>query len=669
MQMHMKRPSDLWPLTLCTIVEDRCRTVTRGIAALGLATLTMLCLPVPALAAEGAATSTSAEIRGGGIHVIPRPAQIEAGAGHFTLTAQTAILVSPETEGLGRALGAMLAPATGFRSKVVTAAFGTARAGAIALSLSGDAGRLGDEGYELQVLADRVSIKATKPAGLFYGCQTLRQLLPSQIFSSTPVKDAAWTMPCVTITDRPRFAWRGLMLDSGHDFQRLDFVKRYIDLMALHKFNLFHWHLTDLGTWSIEIKGRPKLLEAATRGPGVKPGSYTQEEIREVVRYAAERYITVMPEIDMPGHEPPALLAYPELDCPLPRGVDKNGKPVRPWQFCVGNEKTYAFLEEVLSQVVDLFPGPYVHIGGDECPKDRWLKCPLCQARMQESNLKNGEELQSYFIQRIGKFLQSKGRRMIGWDEILEGGLAPNATVMSWRGMGGGIAAAKAGHDVVMAPTEWTYFDYPNTPLAKGYSFEPVPKELTAAQAEHVLGAQAQMWTDNHPSEARIDALVYPRAAALAEVVWSPAASRDYQAFEVRLQAHLPRLVALGVRYMPLSKNTGTPVGNWSTKKLLATPEIMEWSLTKGITGAGRYRIKFQYEGGASRLMIHGVEIVQEGKVLATDKHSGFTGASDVDNEYHVELPQLSAAPLTLRATVSTDEVDSRGRVQIEKTP
>ena len=665
----MKRPSDLRPLALSICVPNPRRPAKRDFAALGLAALTLLSHPAPARAAAGVATSKNAENRGPGIAVIPRPAQIQAGEGRFTLRAQTTIRVSPETAGQGRDLAAALASAMGFRLKVVTGASGKARAGAIELSLSGDAARLGDEGYELQVLADRVVIQAAKPAGVFYGCQTLRQLLPPQIFSATPVKDVAWTMPCVTITDRPRFAWRGLMLDSGHDFQRLDFVKRFIDLMALHKFNLFHWHLTDLGTWSLEIKGRPKLLEAATRGPGVKPGFYTQEEVRDVVRYAAARYITVMPEIDMPGHEPPALLAYPELDCPLPRGVDKNGQPIRPWQFCVGNEKTYAFLEEVLSQVVDLFPGPYVHVGGDECPKDRWLKCPLCQARMKEQNLKNGEELQSYFIQRIGKFLQSKGRRMIGWDEILEGGLAPNATVMSWRGMGGGIAAAKAGHDVVMAPTEWTYFDYPNTPLAKVYSFEPVPKELSAAQAAHVLGAQAQMWTDNHPSEARIDALVYPRAAALAEVVWSPAASRDYDAFEARLQTHLPRLVALGVRHMPLNKSTGTAVGNWSTKKILETPEIMEWVLTKGLKGPGRYSLKFQYEGGASRLMIHGVELVQEGKVLATDKHPGFTGASDVDNEYHVELPQLSQAPLTLRATVSTDREDSRGRILIEKTP
>ena len=273
------------------------------------------------------------------------------------------------------------------------------------------------------------------------------------------------------------------------------------------------------------------------------------------MRYAAARYITILPEIDMPGHESPALLAYPELDCPLPHNeagwpynTVANGKP-RPWEFCVGNEKTYAFLEDVLGQVVALFPGRYIDIGGDECPKERWLHCPRCQARMKEEHLATGEALQSYFIGRIEKFLESKGRRMIGWDEILEGGLAPNATVMSWRGMGGGITAAKAGHDVVMAPGEWTYFDNPKTPVEKVYSFEPVPQELSPAQAAHVLGAEAEMWADLHPSEKEIEALVYPRATALAEVLWSPKEARNFDDFTRRLKTDNQRLAQFGVNY------------------------------------------------------------------------------------------------------------------------
>ena len=422
--------------------------------------------------------------------LVPQPVMMQVAAGSFAMTPDTVVLADGASVATAKQLVDAFGPATGFVLRISSEP-GSAKT---TIAVQEDAGlsRLGKEGYQLTITPQAIRIASAGEAGLFYGVQTLRQLFPAQIFSAKPAKNVAWIAPCVTIEDTPRFAWRGLMLDSGHDFQRKEFVKRFIELMALHKFNLFHWHLTDLGTWSLEIKGRPKLLEAATRGPAVRSGHYTQDDIREVVRYAAARHITILPEIDMPGHEPPALLAYPELDCPLPR-VDNNGKPARPWQFCVGNEKTYAFLEEVLGQVVELFPGPYVHIGGDECPKDRWLRCPRCQSKMKEQHLHSGEELQSYFIQRIERFLQSKGRRLIGWDEILEGGLAPNATVMSWRGMGGGIAAAKANHDVVMAPTAWTYFDYPDTPVEKVYSFEPVPKELSAAQGAHVLGGQVRM--------------------------------------------------------------------------------------------------------------------------------------------------------------------------------
>lgn len=522
------------PKTSITIQSRPLPAVSRHVRLAGLVGLFLPLVPAAEIAAPA---------------IIPLPAKMEIQAGAFAVTSTTVIVADKASIATARQLAGYLKPATGF-ALTVAAQVPNGTRNTITLTQDDNLMRLGREGYRLTVTPEGVRIGSSGQAGLFYGVQTLRQLLPPQVFAATPDKGMAWSVPCVAIEDQPRFTWRGLMLDSGHDFQNKDFVKRFIDLMALHKLNIFHWHLTDLGTWSIEIHGRPRLLEPATRGPGVKPGHYTQDEIREVIAYAAARHITILPEIDMPGHEPPALLAYPELDCQQPRGVDRNGKPERPWEFCVGNEKTYAFLEEVLGQVADLFPGPYIHIGGDECPKDRWLGCPLCQAKMKAENLHHGEELQSYFIKRIGKFLESRNRRMIGWDEILEGGLAPNATVMSWRGMGGGIAAAKAGHDVVMAPTAWTYFDYPDTPVEKVYGFEPVPAELDAGQATHVLGAQAQMWTDNHPSEERIDALVYPRAAALAEVLWSPAASRNYDAFVARLQGHLPRLAALGVHYV-----------------------------------------------------------------------------------------------------------------------
>ena len=495
-----------------------------------------------------AASPKSASVNGGIPSVIPLPVKMVFGTGSFKLTSDIQVVADKASTTTAQQFVDVISHSTGFALKVTGKASKGLRP-VIRFRQDRKLTQLGNEGYQLTVTLQDITISAPQEAGLFYGMQTLRQLLPPQIFSATQVRDVAWMVPCVSIEDTPRFAWRGLMLDSGHDFQTKVFVLRFIDLMAQHKFNILHWHLTDLGTWSVEIKGYPQLLDASTRAKGVKPGHYTQDEIREVVRYASERHITIVPEIDMPGHLTAALLAYPELNCPLPQRLDKNGKPARPWEICVGSDKTYVFAEAVLSQIVGLFPGKYVHIGGDECPKERWLRCPLCQEKMKKENLKDGNALQSYFIRHLETFLQSKGRKLVGWDEILEGGLAPNATVMSWRGMDGGIEAARAGHDVVMAPRQFTYFDYPDTPVSKVYSFDPVPKELTDEQASHILGGQGQMWTDNHPSEPAIDALVYPRAAALAEVLWSPQAGRDYDGFMKHLQEHLVRLELLGVKY------------------------------------------------------------------------------------------------------------------------
>ncbi len=494
--------------------------------------------------------------------IIPLPVSIETGPGSFTLDADTMIAADAAGQATARQLAAYLQPATGFALKIAPAADIKSDAkNLIALTQTAALAGLGAEGYRLEVTPERINLAAPTQAGLFYAVQTLRQLLPPQIFSRDAVKDVEWIVPCVKIEDYPRFAWRGLMLDSGHDFQNLPFVYRFIDLLALHKFNTLHWHLTDLGTWSIEIEKYPKLLDASTRGPGVKPGHYTQEQIRQVVAYAAERHITIVPEIDMPGHSTPALLAYPELNCPIPQQG-------RLWQYCAGNEKTYEFLENVLTELLDLFPSKFIHIGGDECPKDRWHKCPVCQAKMKAENLQNENQLQSYFVKRIEKFLNAKGRRLIGWDEILEGGLAPNASVMSWRGIAGGIEAAKSGHDVVMAPGTHLYFDHSQSAdgksdpgacgghvvtLEKTYSFEPIPKELSPEQAKHILGAQGQIWSDTHPSEKEIDWLVYPRACALAEVDWSPRQSRDYPLFFKRLETHEQRLKTLGVHSRPLA--------------------------------------------------------------------------------------------------------------------
>jgi hexosaminidase len=479
---------------------------------------------------------------------------IESGKGVFSLNADSVIVTDAASRPTAEQLAAFLRPATGFALEIVTTGTGNV----IALSEDRARADADAEGYQLVVTPEKISLTAATQAGLFYAVQTLRQLLPPEIFSKNVLNGIEWTAPCVRIEDAPRFEWRGLMLDTGHDFQYFDFILHFIDLMALHKFNVLHWHITDLGTWPLEIDHYPKLVEPATRGErvtgstpkGVKRGYYTQAQAREVVRYAAERHITVVPEIDMPGHSTPALIAYPELDCPVPAVPMEFVR----WEYCVGSEQVYAFLEDVLTQVMEIFPSKFIHIGGDECPKDHWSRCPVCQAKKKEENLANEEELQSYFVKRIEKFLNSNGRRLIGWDEILEGGLAPNAAVMSWRSMDGGIAAAKAGHDVVMAPTSHLYFDYPEatTPLEKVYTFEPIPEGFTPEQAAHILGAQAQMWTDHHPTGSEIEALVYPRASAVSEVVWSPAAARDYDCFFARVSTHVRRMEAMGVNYRQL---------------------------------------------------------------------------------------------------------------------
>lgn len=415
------------------------------------------------------------------------------------------------------------------------------------------------EGYRIRIREDGIRIFFREPAGAFYAQQTLLQLVSPE-----------GTFPCLDIEDAPRFAYRGMHLDVGRHFFPVEFVKKYIDVLARHKMNYFHWHLTEDQGWRIEIKKYPRLQEvAAWRKETLKGhysdqphqfdgkrygGYYTQEEIKEVVEYARQRHVTIIPEIEMPGHAQAVLAAYPELSC--------HGKPVEvatKWgvfeNVLCPKEETFEFLENVLLEVMELFPGPYIHIGGDECPKAQWKESAFCQDLMQKEGLKDEHELQSYFIRRIDKFLTGHGKKLIGWDEILEGGLSPNATVMSWRGVQGGIEAAHAGHDVIMSPTSHCYFDYyqsqhPREPLAIGgylplekvYSFEPVPAELTAEQAKHILGAQGNVWTEYMPTSTQVEYMAFPRALALAEVLWTPAEQRDFEGFQKRLGKILPRL-------------------------------------------------------------------------------------------------------------------------------
>jgi hexosaminidase len=409
------------------------------------------------------------------------------------------------------------------------------------------------EGYRLKVAADGATIEATTDAGLFYGGQTLRQLIG---------KDE---IPAVTIEDAPRFGWRGMLLDVSRHFRTVADVERIIDLNARQKMNVFHWHLTDDGGWRMETKAYPDLTtRGAWRSYPVKGkwdyagiifpaqrkgdeygGFYSKSEIKAVVAYAAKRHVTVVPEIEMPGHEQAALQCYPWLGCDnIPAGRKPNA-------FCPGKETTFAFLQKVLDETMGLFPSKFIHVGGDEVDKGLWHGCPQCQARMKSEGLKDVDELQSYLIRRMDKYLASKGRRLLGWDEILEGGLAPGATVMSWRGIQGGIAAAKEGKDVVMSPTTHLYFDYSydSIPTSLVYSYDPIPKELSTEEAKHVLGAQGNVWTEWLADQADIERMAYPRAAALAEATWTPLERKSWPDFSARLGLLMSSLDRLAIKY------------------------------------------------------------------------------------------------------------------------
>ncbi|MBO0931079.1 beta-N-acetylhexosaminidase [Fibrella aquatilis] len=509
--------------------------------------------------------------------LIPQPQSVVMGAGQFTITTQTQL--------------AVLTPIREVRDMVQTNLPGlkindlAKPANNITVRLAQPGGAaLGPEGYELVVSSTGIRLTAPQAVGLFYGLQTLRQLLPADRerpgfrFNNTLNTKALTTLPALTIRDQPRFGWRGMMLDVSRSFFTKDYVKRFIDLMARYKYNVFHWHLSDDQGWRVEIKGLPRLTQVgAWRAPRMgrwwdRPnpvpgepqtygGFYTQNEIREVVRYAQERHIMVVPEIDMPGHMLAAIATYPSLTCsgkPVP--IYPNGKFYKVEDNTLNpcNDSTYIFVDKVLTEIAQLFPGPYIHVGGDEAFKGFWATCEACKPIMATNGLKTVEELQSYFIRRVEKIVQSKGKKLIGWDEILEGGLAPNATVMSWRGMKGGTEAAKQGHPVIMTPYQNCYVDlYQGDPsaepstygmcrLTNSYAFEPVPDSV---RAELILGGQANLWTESVPTTRHAEYMVWPRAFAIAEVLWSPKATRNWPDFVRRVETHFTRFDAAGVNY------------------------------------------------------------------------------------------------------------------------
>lgn len=492
-------------------------------------------------------------------------------------TVITADITRAEIKNIAGQLKEAIDSATGYDLPLVDTDYQSPHSNVISLIIDENGAVSHKEGYELSVSDRKTVLKASTATGLFYGMQSLLQLLPAQIYQTDYTlvpRNTQWTIPAVKIVDYPRFAYRGMHLDVVRHFFPVDFIKRYIDLIAMHKMNRFHWHLTDDQGWRIEIRQYPKLTEVGAwrdstlvghYGSGRYDGEpyggyYTQDEIREIVAYARKKHITVIPEIELPGHASAALAAYPELGCV--EGKDYRVKTT--WGifediYCP-SEKTFTFLENVLTEVMELFPGKYIHIGGDEAPKAQWVESKLAQRVIEREGLEDEHELQSYFITRIEKFLNKNGRQIIGWDEILEGGLAPNATVMSWRGIEGGIEAARQQHDVIMTPTDFLYLDYyqadpESEPLAIGgfltlektYSYEPIPDELSKKEAQFILGAQANVWTEYMHSGEKVEYMAYPRASALAEVTWSPQEKRDWDHFRKRLQTQFKRFEILGV--------------------------------------------------------------------------------------------------------------------------
>jgi hexosaminidase len=513
--------------------------------------------------------------------IIPKPLFEERRSGRFLITADTEICANDlALEGAGQFVE-MLAPAMGTPIHIVAR---ECESSSIVLKIDPDVPNLGDERYRLEVDPTRVVLSARSQVGLFYGLQTLRQLLPVQIFARTAVRGVTWEIPCGVIEDRPRFGWRGMMLDCARHFMPIEFIFELIDLLAVHKLNIFHWHLTDDQGWRIEIRKYPRLTEIGgwrketlighalskedhTYDGKPHGGFYTQEQIRNVVKYAAMRNITVVPEIEMPGHSQAAIAAYPHLG--------NTGEQSEVWTTWGVNpnilnveESTIRFYQDVLLEVMDLFPSPFIHVGGDEAPKGQWKASSRAQARIADLGLRDEDDLQSWFIRRMGKFLASHGRKLVGWDEILEGGLAPGAMVMSWRGEEGGISAARAGHDVVMAPQKRVYFDHYQSenkdrePLAIGgftsleavYEYEPVPSVLDDLTARRVQGAQAQLWTEYVADPGHAQYMIFPRLCALAEVVWSARGNREFSEFRERLRVHLQRLKVLGVKFRPLDR-------------------------------------------------------------------------------------------------------------------
>lgn len=512
------------------------------------------------------------------IQIIPKPVSLKLETGVFQFSENTQFVTNDDFQKeISKALIQKFKQAANWSPKITE----SKPSNNFVVFTKDDA--IADEGYDLNITERNIEIKAKDNAGFIYGLESIRQLLPVAIESTTNVANVEWIVPSLNIKDQPRFQWRGLMLDLSRHFFDKDYIKKIIDGLAMHKMNVLHLHLVDDQGWRIEIKKYPKLTEvgayrvdqedaawnARRKVEAGEKGTYggflSQDELRELVKYAASKNVEIIPEIEMPAHVTSAIAAYPHLMCfdnPKPVGVPSGGVWPITDIYCAGKESTFEFLEDVLLEVMDIFPSKYIHIGGDEATKTNWETCPHCKKRMKKEGLHDVEELQSYFVKRMEKFINSKGKKLVGWDEILEGGLAPDATVMSWRGVKGGVQAAKEGHDVIMTPGTHCYFDHYQgpqndeplawggfTPLSKVYTFDPIVDSMTPEQAKHVLGGQANLWAEFVPTEAQSEYMIFPRIAALAETVWSSKELRDWTDFSGRINSMFKRYDYLGINY------------------------------------------------------------------------------------------------------------------------
>lgn len=638
--------------------------------------------------------------------LIPLPQLLQTNIGNFILCppqeipgapslAPTVILADAAGRESAEYLATMLFKSTGYRFQVASNSGLAAVPQAILLTTNSGSVSLGAEGYELTVATNSIVIRAPSDAGIFYGVQSLLQLLPPEIYSPTPASAVPWTVPCVYIQDWPRFPWRGWMLDSVRHFFNKDEVKQLLDTMALHKLNMFHWHLDDDSGWRLEIQKWPLLTQVGAWRTnimfGLNPrsttawenntnygGFYSQADVREIVAYAAQRHITVVPEIEMPGHSSAALAAYPQFACgctgcangPYSLNVTSYVGGV----FCAARPETMSFLHDVLSEVMSLFPGPYIHIGGDEVNFGNWNKHSLDQALTNSLGITDMQKYQGYFTQQIADWIKSQGRTMIGWSEIMNGGLVTNATLMDWINGSGSRALQAATNQqyVVMTPSAVMYINKWETgtsagtgggviwsneppgqagfvPLTNVYAFEPIPTSLPAVYNQYILGAQGNSWSEYIPSLLNMEFKMYPRLSAIAEVNWTASALKNWTSFTNRLEAHKLRLARQGINYNPSA--TPPQLGTWSSAPAVYSTVTLD--ITSSVTNAGEIDVSFCWNSGANGLDIAWVALLENGNEIDRDTHAGFTGVTPVKPAYVLRLrARRPGATYTLAASV-----------------